>query len=50
MRLGSIYLVTCLCTEKVYVGQTVLNPPMKRWIEHYEDSKNSELYLHRAIK
>ena len=50
MRKGSIYKITCVCTEKVYIGQTVQQPPIKRWLDHYKEIKRSELYLYRAIR
>lgn len=53
MRLGSIYLITCLCTEKNYIGQTVQHPPIKRWLDHYQAfnyEDNKDLYLYRAIR
>lgn len=52
MRTGSIYKIECLTTQKVYIGQTVQHPPIKRWIDHYKETNNSknELYLYRAIR
>ena len=52
MRLGSIYKITCLINNKVYIGQTVQNPPIKRWLEHYDEitNKNNQLFLYRAIR
>lgn len=52
MRKGSIYKIYCLCTEKVYIGQTVQHPPIKRWIDHYKEAyaNKNELYLYRAIR
>ena len=52
MRTGSIYKIECLVTKKVYIGQTVQNPPIKRWLDHYGEINNSsnELYLYRAIR
>ena len=52
MRTGSIYKIECLVTKKVYIGQTVQNPPIKRWLDYYGEINNSsnELYLYRAIR
>lgn len=52
MRYGSIYKITCLRNNKIYIGQTVQNPPIKRWIEHYQEAynENNQLFLYRAIR
>ena len=52
MRMGSIYKIYCICTEKVYIGQTVQHPPIKRWVEHYSEMNrmNNELYIYRAFR
>ena len=52
MRTGSIYKIECLVTKKVYIGQTVQNPPIKRWLDHYGEINNSsnESYLYRDIR
>lgn len=48
-RTGSIYLITCLITEKVYVGQTVRSNVTLRWKDHidtylFKDDVNFPLY------
>ena len=52
MRKGSIYKIYCLCTDKVYIGQTVQHPPIKRWVDHYKEAytNKNDLYLYRAIR
>lgn len=52
MRKGSIYKIYCLCTNKVYIGQTVQHPPIKRWIDHYKEANanKSDVFLYRAIR
>lgn len=52
MRKGSIYKIYCLCTDKVYIGQTVQHPPIKRWVDHYQEAytQKSDLFLYRAIR
>lgn len=52
MRNGTIYKITCLCTDKVYIGQTLLHPAMRRWIQHYREINNydNDLYLYRAMR
>ena len=52
MRKGSIYKIYCLCSDKVYIGQTVQHPPIRRWIDHYKDINrtSNELYLYRAFR
>ncbi len=52
MKYGSIYKITCLRNNKIYIGQTVQNPPIKRWIEHYQEAcnENNQLFLYRAIR
>lgn len=52
MRTGSIYKITCLINNKVYIGQTVQSPPIKRWIEHYDEIRNEEnqLFVYRAMR
>lgn len=52
MRKGSIYKIQCVIDKKVYIGQTVQHPPIKRWLDHYKEISNlsNELYLYRAIR
>lgn len=52
MRKGSIYKIECLLNNKIYIGQTVQNPPIKRWLDHYKEINNlsNKLYLYRAIR
>lgn len=52
MRTGSIYKIQCLINNKVYIGQTVQSPPIKRWIDHYKEINNlsNELFLYKAIR
>lgn len=52
MRKGSIYKIYCLCTDKIYIGQTVQHPPIKRWVDHYKEAytNKNDLYLYRAIR
>jgi group I intron endonuclease len=33
-RQGCVYILTCLKNSKAYVGQTIHQPPTKRWSEH----------------
>lgn len=52
MRKGSIYKIYCLCTDKIYIGQTVQHPPIKRWVDYYKEAytNKNDLYLYRAIR
>ena len=52
MRYGSIYKITCLINDKIYIGQTVQNPPIKRWLDHYDEMNrtNNQLLLYRALR
>ena len=52
MRKGSIYKIYCLCTEKIYIGQTVQHPPIRRWVDHYKEAYagKSNLFLYRAMR
>lgn len=52
MRKGSIYKIQCVIDKKVYIGQTVQHPPIKRWLDHYKEIRNlsNDLYLYRAIR
>lgn len=49
MRTGSIYKIECVVTNKIYIGQTVLYPPMKRWIEHCQNNNDNSV-ISKAIK
>ncbi|MED6699454.1 GIY-YIG nuclease family protein [Escherichia coli O157] len=49
MRKGSIYKIECIVTNKVYIGQTVLYPPMKRWVEHCQNNDEKSC-ISKAIK
>lgn len=52
LREGSIYKIECLCTNKVYIGQTVQHPPIRRWVDHYKQMRDesNELYLYKAFR
>lgn len=40
-RTGCIYKITNSKNGKVYIGQTVQSPPIKRWLDHYNSAKFS---------
>lgn len=44
-----IYKITCLVTNKVYIGLTI-QTLKKRWEHHVSDSKRRDYYFYRAIK
>ena len=51
MRMGCIYLLSCLDTRKHYIGQTTADNPSRRWNAHLRDAaKGSDLLLHRAMR
>lgn len=52
LRKGSIYKIECLCTNKVYIGQTIQHPPIRRWVDHYKQiyDETNNLYLYRAFR
>lgn len=52
IRVGCIYIIRNVLNNKVYIGQTSLKNPIKRWVEHYEESKNENnlLYLYKSIR
>ena len=47
-----IYKATNLINNKIYIGQTVQHPPIKRWVDHYKEAytNKNDLYLYRAIR
>lgn len=47
-KVGVIYKITNIIDEKVYIGQTVLDPPEKRIEYHFKPSSNN--VVSRAIK
>ena len=51
-KVGSIYAIRNIDNGKVYIGQTSIKNPMKRWAQHYDASKDetNQLYLYRAIR
>ena len=52
MRKGKIYKITNLLNNKIYIGQTILDNPMLRWKDHYNEYKNinNNLYLYKAMR
>lgn len=44
-----LYLITCACNGKLYVGQTVRSLE-KRWYQHRMDSKRGQMTLYRAMR
>lgn len=52
LRKGSIYKIECLTNSKIYIGQTVQYPPIKRWVDHFKEMNNynNQLYLYRAMR
>ena len=50
METGYIYKITCLITNKVYIGQTV-KPIQKRWEAHIREALNGDnKRFHKAIR
>ena len=48
---GSIYKITNIINNKVYIGQTSISP-MKRWDDHFSAYKNTanKLYLYNEMR
>lgn len=40
IRIFSVYRITNLVNNKIYIGKTGQNPPIKRWYEHTYKSRN----------
>lgn len=51
-KTGCIYKITNIKDNRVYIGQTSLVNPIKRWEQHYNQAINSNnnLYLYKAIR
>jgi len=51
-RTGSIYIIECICSEKVYIGQTLRSNVADRWKEHLKTAsqKENQLPLYRALR
>lgn len=51
-KTGCIYKITNIKDNRVYIGQTSLVNPIKRWEQHYNQAINSnnDLYLYKAIR
>ena len=49
MEIGRIYIVSCLVTGKVYIGQTI-NSIEHRWASHVKASKRKDTKFYRAIR
>ena len=47
-----VFKINCLINDKIYIGQTVQNPPIKRWLDHYDEMNrtNNQLLLYRALR
>lgn len=47
-----VYKVTNTVNDKVYIGQTVKNPPSHRWNQHWYDAKNNNkgMAFHSALR
>jgi group I intron endonuclease len=49
--MGCIYKIECKVNNKIYIGQTKHNNPIKRFKQHINDSKKMQGYaLHNAIR
>lgn len=49
MEIGRIYIISCLITEKVYIGQTI-NTIEYRWASHIKSSRRKDTKFYRAIR
>lgn len=49
--MGCIYKIECIVNNRIYIGQTKFNNPMKRFKQHVNTSKKLQGYaLHNAIR
>lgn len=52
MQTGYIYKITNILNNKVYIGQTHIRNPIKRWVDHFNDAyvNQHDYFLYRAMR
>lgn len=52
IQTGYIYKITNIINNKIYIGQTHIKNPIKRWADHFNDAyvNHHDYFLYRALR